>query len=83
MLVRLDAEPVTGVDDVCRLLDEHRIGKAVKATVVRSGGLTDIEVRPERTRALSGRWSERNSAHCNCNCLHHCAMQRKVVCNSR
>ncbi len=47
ILVRLDAEPVTGVDDVCRLLDEHRIGRVVKATVVRSSGLTEIEVRPD------------------------------------
>jgi S1-C subfamily serine protease len=47
VLVRLDAEPVTGVDDVFRLLDEHRIGKAVKATVIRSSGLVDIEVRPD------------------------------------
>ena len=38
---------MTGVDDVCRLLDEHRIGKAVKATVIRSSGVSDIEVRPD------------------------------------
>jgi S1-C subfamily serine protease len=51
LLVRLDSEPVTGVDDVCRLLDEHRIEKVVAATVVRSGGLADVRVRPtERER---------------------------------
>ena len=37
LLVRLDAETVTGVDDMFRLLDEHRIGKVVSATVVRGG----------------------------------------------
>ncbi len=47
ILVRLDGEPVTGADDVCRLLDEHRIGKTVKATVIRSSGVSDIEVRPD------------------------------------
>jgi S1-C subfamily serine protease len=47
ILVRLDAEPVTGVDDVVRLLDEHRIGKAVKLTVIRSSGVTELEVRPD------------------------------------
>jgi len=46
LLVRLDGEPVTGVDDVCRLLDGHRIGKVVSATVIRSGGLAEFDVRP-------------------------------------
>jgi S1-C subfamily serine protease len=46
LLVRLDGEPVTGVDDIFRLLDERRIGKVVSATVVRSGALVDINVRP-------------------------------------
>ena len=38
---------MTGVDDMFRLLDERRIGKAVTATVIRSSGLIDIEVRPD------------------------------------
>jgi S1-C subfamily serine protease len=46
LLVRLDAEPVTGVDDVCRLLNEHRIGKVVSATLVRAGNLVNVELRP-------------------------------------
>jgi S1-C subfamily serine protease len=46
LLVNLDGEAVTGVDDVCRLLDEHRIGKAVAATVVRAGKLVNVEVLP-------------------------------------
>jgi S1-C subfamily serine protease len=47
ILVRLDSEPVTGVDDVVRLLDGHRIGKAVKLTVIRTSGVTELEVRPD------------------------------------
>jgi len=46
LLVRLDSEPVTGVDDVCRLLDEHRIGKVVCAAIVRGGALVNVDVRP-------------------------------------
>jgi S1-C subfamily serine protease len=46
LLVRLDGEAVTGVDDLFRMLDERRIDKSVTVTVVRSAGLTDIAVRP-------------------------------------
>ena len=46
LLVRLDGETVTGVDDLFRLLDERRIDRPVTITVVRSSGLTDIAVRP-------------------------------------
>ncbi len=46
LLVRLDDETVTGVDDMFRLLDEHRIGKVVSATVVRCGNSIDVPVRP-------------------------------------
>jgi S1-C subfamily serine protease len=46
LLVRLDGEPVTGVDDMFRMLDEHRIGKVVSATLVRSGALVDVDLRP-------------------------------------
>jgi S1-C subfamily serine protease len=46
ILVRLDGEAVTGVDDLFRMLDERRIDRDVTATVVRSSGLTDIAVRP-------------------------------------
>jgi S1-C subfamily serine protease len=47
ILVRLDAQPVTGVDDVVRLLDGHRIGKSVQLTVIRTSGVTELEVRPD------------------------------------
>ena len=51
LLVRLGPEPVTGVDDVFRLLDERSIGKVVAATVVRAGEGVEIEVMPaERER---------------------------------
>ena len=46
LLVRLDGETITGVDDLFRLLDERRIDRPVTVTVVRSSGLTDIAVRP-------------------------------------
>jgi S1-C subfamily serine protease len=46
LIVRLDGEAVTGVDDLFRALDERRIGAAVTVTVVRSSGLTDVVVRP-------------------------------------
>ena len=46
LLVRLDGEVVTGVDDLFRMLDERRIDKTVTITVVRSSGLSDVAVRP-------------------------------------
>jgi S1-C subfamily serine protease len=46
LLVRLDGETVTGVDDLCRLLDERRIEKTVTVAVVRGGVVSDIDVRP-------------------------------------
>ncbi|MGI9403649.1 MAG: S1C family serine protease [Hyphomicrobium sp.] len=47
LLVRLDGEDVTGVDDMFRLLNAHRIEKVVTATIVRGSSLTEIGVRPE------------------------------------
>ena len=46
LVVRLDAEIVTGVDDLFRMLDERRIDKEVAITVVRSSGLSEVAVRP-------------------------------------
>jgi S1-C subfamily serine protease len=46
IVVRLDAEIVTGVDDLFRMLDERRIDKDVAITVVRSSGLSEVAVRP-------------------------------------
>lgn len=46
LLIRLDGEVVTGVDDMFRMLDERRIGKTVTATVVRDGERVEVDVRP-------------------------------------
>lgn len=46
LIVRLDGEPVTGADDLFRMLDERRIGTSVSVTIVRSSGLTELIVRP-------------------------------------
>ncbi len=46
LIVRLDGEPITGVDDLFRLLDERRIDRDVTVTVVRSTGLNEVQLRP-------------------------------------
>lgn len=52
LVVRLDGEPVTGVDDLIRLLDRSRIGKRVAIDVLRLGRLRTFEMTPtERTAA--------------------------------
>jgi S1-C subfamily serine protease len=45
-IVRADAEPVTGVDDLIRLLNGERIGKRVAIDVLRRGVLRTFEVTP-------------------------------------
>ena len=39
-------EPVTGVDDLIRLLNAERIGKRVTIDVLRRGSLRSFEVTP-------------------------------------
>jgi S1-C subfamily serine protease len=46
LVVRLDGEPVTGVDDMIRLLDRNRIGKPVAIEVLRLGRLRTFEAVP-------------------------------------
>jgi S1-C subfamily serine protease len=46
LVVRLDGEPVTGVDDLIRLLDGSRIGKRVAIDVLRLGRLRTFEMTP-------------------------------------
>ena len=46
LIVRIDNEFITGVDDVFRVLDESRIDRDVSVTVVRSSGASEISVRP-------------------------------------
>ena len=49
-IVRADGEPVTGVDDLIRLLDGGRIGKRIAIEVLRRGSLRTFDVTPsERT----------------------------------
>jgi S1-C subfamily serine protease len=52
LVVRLDGESVTGVDDMIRLLDHSRIGKPVAIDVLRLGRLRRFDLIPvERTTA--------------------------------
>jgi S1-C subfamily serine protease len=55
LVVRLDGEPVTGVDDLIRLLDGSRIGKTVAVDVLRLGKLRNFTLLPaERAPAAGG-----------------------------
>jgi S1-C subfamily serine protease len=45
-IVRADGEPVTGVDDLIRLLNRERIGRDVTIDVLRRGQLRSFTVRP-------------------------------------
>ena len=45
-IVSADGEPVTGVDDLIRLLNGERIGRAIAIDVLRRGALRRFEVRP-------------------------------------
>ena len=51
IVVRLDGEPVTGVDDLIRLLNGDRIGRAVAVDVVRRGQLRSFKLRPAERQA--------------------------------
>jgi S1-C subfamily serine protease len=46
LVARLDGKRVTGVDDLIRLLDHSRIGKAVSIDVLRLGRLRTFDVVP-------------------------------------
>jgi S1-C subfamily serine protease len=46
LVVRLDGAPVTGVDDLVRLLDRSRIGKRVTIDVLRLGRLRSFAMTP-------------------------------------
>jgi S1-C subfamily serine protease len=46
LVVRLDGEPVTGIDDLIRLLDRNRIGKTVNVDVLRLGRLRTFALTP-------------------------------------
>ena len=53
LVVRLDGEPVTGIDDMIRLLDRNRIGKTIKIEVLRLGRLREFEVVPSERPVLA------------------------------
>jgi S1-C subfamily serine protease len=52
IIVRADGEPVTGVDDLIRLLNAERIGKRVAIDVLRRGTLRSFDVTPLERPAL-------------------------------
>jgi len=45
-IVRADGQPVTGVDDLIRLLNAERIDKRIAIDVLRRGSLKTFEVMP-------------------------------------
>lgn len=47
IIVRLDEEAVTGVDDIARVLDHQRIGRAVEVMLLRPEGTVTARVVPE------------------------------------
>jgi S1-C subfamily serine protease len=51
VVVRLDGEAVTGVDDLIRRLNAERIGRAVKVDVLRRGQLRSFEMLPTERRS--------------------------------
>jgi S1-C subfamily serine protease len=59
MVVAIDGEPVTGVDDLVRRLGANRIGVATAVDVIRLGRLRHFEVtpteRPPQSRKKAGR----------------------------
>jgi S1-C subfamily serine protease len=52
IVIRLDGEPVTGIDDLVRLLDRNRIGKRVEVETLRLGRLRRFEVVPTERAAV-------------------------------
>jgi S1-C subfamily serine protease len=56
IVVRLDGVPVTGVDDLIRLLNAERLGRAVPIDVLRRGQLRTFDLHPgERPAGRGGR----------------------------
>ena len=51
LVVALDGEPVTGADDMIRLLDRNRIGKHVRIDALRLGRLREFDVVPTERSA--------------------------------
>ena len=51
IIVRMDGVPVTGVDDLIRMLNGERIGRVVTVEALRRGNLKTFEMRPVERRA--------------------------------
>ncbi|MEW6454326.1 MAG: trypsin-like peptidase domain-containing protein [Pseudomonadota bacterium] len=51
VIVRLDGAPVTGVDDLIRLLNAERIGRAIPVDVLRRGQLRTFTLHPKERQA--------------------------------
>jgi S1-C subfamily serine protease len=51
-IVRLDGAPVTGVDDLIRLLNSERIGRTLAVEVLRRGTLRSFDVMPQERPLL-------------------------------
>ncbi len=47
VMTRLDGAPVTGVDDISRILDHERIGRAITVALLRGEELIELEVHPD------------------------------------
>jgi S1-C subfamily serine protease len=46
IILSMDGSPVTGVDDIVRLLDDTRIGRLVGIEVLRDGAVQKLEAVP-------------------------------------
>jgi S1-C subfamily serine protease len=53
VIVRLDGRPVTGVDDLIRLLNVERIGRAVTVEALRLGHMREFALHPVERRSRS------------------------------
>jgi len=52
-IVRAEGTAITGVDDLIRLLDGERIGRAIAIDVLRRGQLRSVEVTPSERPVVS------------------------------
>jgi S1-C subfamily serine protease len=50
VILTLDGEPITGVDDLVRVLNGERIGKPLPLDVLRHGGMRHLTVTPTERR---------------------------------
>ncbi len=53
VIVALDDQPVSGIDDLHRLLTEERVGVSSRLTIIRRGEKTTVQVMPEESKSTS------------------------------